>query len=146
MAVRIDPVPPTVSPTAEENLINGNHRRTFVDEERTIEEILDTIGDEKARGILAAITEDPRSAKELAEATETSLPTVYRRIEMLKEYELINSKTLVADDGNHYEIYESNFDSTVIRLEDDTGEYDIRIYRKENVPDRFASLWDDLSK
>jgi len=114
--------------------------------ERTIEEILDTIGDEKARDILGAIGEDPRSAKELAEATDTSLPTVYRRIELLKEHDLINSTTLVADDGNHYEIYESNFDSTVIRLEDDTGEYDIRIYRKENVPDRFASLWDDLSQ
>lgn len=124
----------------------GNDRNTCVANERTIEEILDTIGDEKARDILGAISEDPRSAKELAEATDTSLPTVYRRIELLKEHDLINSKTLVADDGNHYEIYESNFDSTVIRLEDDTGEYDIRIYRKENVPDRFASLWDDLSQ
>lgn len=117
-----------------------------MEEDRTIEEILDTIGDENARDILAAISEDPRPAKELAEATDTSLPTVYRRIEMLKEHELINSNTLVADDGNHYEIYESNFDSTVIRLQDDTGEYDIRIYRKENVPERFASLWEDLSQ
>jgi predicted transcriptional regulator len=116
-----------------------------VESERTIEEILDTIGDEKARDILAAITEDPRSAKELGDTLEMSLPTVYRRIELLQEQDLIKSRTYVADDGNHYDVYESNFDSTVIRLEDDTGEYDIRIYRKENVPDRFASLWDDLS-
>ncbi len=111
-------------------------------DERTIEEILDTIGDEKARDILAAISVDPRPAKELAGECDMSLPTVYRRIEHLKEYDLIKSRTLVADDGNHYEVYESNFDSTVIRLEDD--EYDIRIYRKENAPDRFANLWDDL--
>jgi DNA-binding transcriptional ArsR family regulator len=114
-----------------------------VDEERTIEEILDTIGDETARDILATISVDPRSAKELAEECDMSLPTVYRRIEVLKENDLVTSRTLVADDGNHYEVYESNFDSTVIRLEDD--EYDVRIYRKENVPDRFANLWDDLS-
>lgn len=113
-------------------------------EDRTIEEVLDTIGDEKARDVLAAISEEPRSAKELGESLEMSLPTVYRRIEMLEDNQLVTSRTFVAEDGNHYDIYESNFDSTVIRLEDD--QYDVRIYRKENVPDRFASLWDDLSK
>ncbi|PSQ19227.1 transcriptional regulator [Halobacteriales archaeon QS_8_69_26] len=114
-----------------------------MDDERPIEAILDTIGDEKARDVLAAISEDPHSAKELGESLEMSLPTIYRRIELLEENDLIKSRTLVADDGNHYEVYESNFDSTVIRLEDD--EYDVRIYRKENAPERFASLWDDLS-
>ena len=117
-----------------------------MDDEQRIEEILDTIGDEHARRVLAAISREPRSAKELSEECDLSLPTVYRRIEMLNQYNLVKDQTLVADDGNHYEIYESNFDSTVIRLEDDTGEYDIRINRKENVPDRFASLWDDLSQ
>lgn len=113
-------------------------------EDRPIEEVLDTIGDEKARDVLAAISEESRSAKELGEALDMSLPTVYRRIEMLEENNLVRSSTYVAEDGNHYDVYESNFDSTVIRLEDD--EYDVRIYRKENVPDRFANLWDDLSK
>jgi predicted transcriptional regulator len=120
----------------------GGHFIT-VGEDRTIEEILDTIGDEYAREILAAVSRKARSAKELGEELDLSLPTVYRRIEMLEEHDLITSRTLVADDGNHYQVYESNFDSTVIRLEDD--EYNIRIYRRENLPDRFSSLWDDLS-
>lgn len=113
-------------------------------DERTIEEVLDTMGDEYAREILAAVSLDPRSAKELADALDLSLPTVYRRIEMLKEHQLVKSRTLVADDGNHFEVYECNFDSTVISLEDD--EYSVRIYRRENLPDRFSSLWDDLSR
>jgi len=46
----------------------------------------------------------------------------------------------VADDGNHYKVYESNFESTVISLEED--EYRVRIYREENLPDRFSQLWD----
>jgi predicted transcriptional regulator len=114
-----------------------------VDEERGIEEILDTIGDEHARRVLAAISREPRSAKELAEECDLSLPTVYRRIEMLNEYDLVKDQTLVADDGNHYKIYESNFESTVISLEED--EYRVRIYREENLPDRFSQLWDDLN-
>ena len=114
-----------------------------VDDEHSIEEILDTIGDEHARRVLAAISREPRSAKELSEECDLSLPTVYRRIEMLNQYNLVKDQTLVADDGNHYKVYESNFESTVISLEDD--EYRVRIYREENLPDRFSQLWDDLN-
>ncbi|PSQ04955.1 transcriptional regulator [Halobacteriales archaeon QS_4_69_31] len=114
-----------------------------MDEEQSIEEILDTIGDEHARKVLAAISREPQSAKELSEECDLSLPTVYRRIEMLNEYDLVKDQTLVAEDGNHYKVYESNFESTVISLEDD--EYKVRIYREENLPDRFSQLWDDLN-
>jgi predicted transcriptional regulator len=114
-----------------------------VDENQSIEEILDTIGDEHARSVLAAISREPQSAKDLAEECDLSLPTVYRRIETLEEYDLVKHQTLVADDGNHYKVYESNFESTVISLEDD--EYRVRIYREENLPDRFSQLWNDLN-
>jgi len=111
-------------------------------DDRSIEDILDTIGDQHAREVLAAISREPKSAKAVAEDCDLSLPTVYRRIEMLEEYNLVTDETLVADDGNHYKIYQSNFESTVITLEDD--EYKIRIYREENPSDRFSQLWDDL--
>lgn len=112
------------------------------DDERSINQILDTIGDEHARRVLAAVSREPKPAKQLAEECDLSLPTVYRRIEMLDEYNLINDRTLVAEDGNHYKVYESNFESTVISLQDD--EYKVRVYREENLPDRFSQLWDDL--
>ena len=124
--------------------LRGCAEANIVAEERSIEQVLDTIGDEHAREILAAISIEPRSAKELAEECDLSLPTVYRRIELLEEHNLINDRTLVADDGNHYKIYESNFDSTVISLEEE-GEYKVRIYREENLPDRFSQLWDELN-
>jgi predicted transcriptional regulator len=111
-------------------------------DDRSIEEMLDTIGDQHAREVLAAISREPKAAKELAEECDLSLPTVYRRIEMLNEYNLVKDETLVAEDGNHYKVYESNFESTVISLEED--EYRVRIYREENLPDRFSQLWDDL--
>jgi predicted transcriptional regulator len=115
-----------------------------VDDEQTIEEILDTIGDKHARRILAEISAEPRSAKELADVCDLSPPTVYRRLELLGENDLISARTVVADDGNHYKVYDCNFDSTVIRLSD--NEYDVRIYRSENLPDRFSQLWDDLGQ
>jgi predicted transcriptional regulator len=114
-----------------------------VDDDRPIEDILDTIGDEHARRVLASISREPKPAKELAEECDLSLPTIYRRVEMLQEHDLVKDRTLVADDGNHYKVYECNFESTVISLDDD--EYRVRIYREENLPDRFSQLWDDLS-
>jgi predicted transcriptional regulator len=111
-------------------------------DDRSIEKVLDTIGDEHARHLLAAISDEPRPAKELADACDISLPTVYRRLEMLEEYDLVTTDTVVADDGNKYSVYESNFESTVITLEDD--EYQVRIYREDNLPDRFGQLWDEL--
>lgn len=114
-----------------------------MEDERSIEEILDTIGDRHARRVLAAISREPKSAKALAEECDLSLPTVYRRIEILEEHDLVKDRTLVAEDGNHYKVYESNFESTVISLEDD--QYRVRIYREENLPDRFGQLWDELN-
>lgn len=109
-----------------------------------IEDILDTIGDRRARHVLASIAHEPRSAKEIAEELDLSLPTVYRRIEELEDYELVEGRTEIATDGNHYRVFECAFDSTVISLDD--GEYEVQIFREGNVPDRFADLWDDLSR
>jgi len=113
-------------------------------DEEPIEDILDTIGDRRARHVLASIAHEPRSAKEIAEELDLSLPTVYRRIEELEEYELVEGRTEIATDGNHYRVFECAFDSTVISLDD--GEYEVQIFREGNVPDRFADLWDDLSR
>jgi DNA-binding HxlR family transcriptional regulator len=113
-----------------------------VGDDQTIEAVLDTIGDEYARQILATLGRDAHSAKELAEECNISLPTVYRRLDELDEHDLVTARTVAGDDGNEYSVYESNFESTLISLEDD--EYEVRIYREQNVPDRFSQLWDDL--
>lgn len=113
-------------------------------DERPIEDILDTMGDQHARRVLIALSQNQLSAKDLKNETGLSLPTIYRRIEMLKEHDLVSEKTIVADDGNHYRVFEVNFDSTLIRLSNDA--FDVRIYRTENLPDRFDNLWDDLSR
>ena len=123
-------------------LIFAGSNQIIVGEQTPVEEILDTIGDNHARRILAAVSRESRPAKEIAEACDISLPTVYRRLELLAEHDLVTDYTKVDEHGNEFRIYECNFESTVISLEDD--EYEVRIYRTENLPDRFSRLWDDL--
>jgi predicted transcriptional regulator len=113
------------------------------DEETPIEDILDAIGDAYARDVLAALCREPRSATELAAELGHSRQTVYRRIDSLTDHGLVSSRTRIADDGNHHEVYDSNFDGVLISVED--AEYDVEIYRREDLPERFGDLWDDLS-
>ncbi|MFB6130656.1 MAG: helix-turn-helix domain-containing protein [Salinigranum sp.] len=115
-----------------------------MEDKEEVEEILDTIGDPQARQILALLSQKPLSAKEIGEVLEFSLPTVYRRLDLLRDHELVRAETLVGENGNHYKVFQCNFDSTVISLED--AEYSIRVYREDSLPDRFASLWDDLAE
>ena len=108
------------------------------------EAILDTLGDRRARHVLATVGRGPRSAKDIAEELDLSLPTVYRRIDELEGHDLIADRTVVADDGNHYRVFECTFESTVISLEG--GEYEVRVIRRGDAPDMFARLWDELSR
>ena len=105
-----------------------------MDDERPIKELLNTIGNEQARKILAAIAHEPSSAKELTEQLNLSQATIYRRINKLQKHDLIKEQTLVADDGNHYNKYECNFNSVYISLEG--SEYNVCVYREEkDLPD-----------
>ena len=115
-----------------------------MEDTESVEDILDTIGDHQARQILALLSQKPLSAKEIGDLLDFSLPTVYRRLDLLKDHDLVRADTLVGENGNHYKVYECNFDSTIISLED--AEYSIRVYREDSLPDRFASLWEELGE
>lgn len=115
-----------------------------MDENRSVEEILDMIGDPRAREILISISREPRSANDLADELGYAASTVYRRLDDLEEQDLVTSETKIARDGNHFQEYRCNFESTLISIDDD--EYEVRIFRRDNLPDRFSQLWDDLSR
>jgi len=109
-----------------------------------VDELLDALGDERARQILAAVTDEPQSAKELATSLEASLPTVYRRIDDLKAADLVSAQTAVAPDGNHFERYTTTFESLSVRIRD--GDYVVDIERTEGIADRFDDLWSELGE
>lgn len=111
-------------------------------DDQPIEDFLDILGDRCAREILEVLGRKPQSAQEMSNQIDFSRATVYRRLETLEGHDLVKSRTMVSDDGNHYKLYESNFDSAVVTLTDDG--YDVQIIQDDTVSDRFADLWDDL--
>ncbi|QLC34501.1 winged helix-turn-helix transcriptional regulator [Halarchaeum sp. CBA1220] len=106
------------------------------------DDLLDALGDPRARAVLAAVNDEPRSAKELADALDVSLPTVYRRLDDLQSCELVTARTAVAPDGNHYKRYAATFEELSVRLEGD--EYVVEVRREDDLADRFSDLWSEL--
>lgn len=96
--------------------------------------VLDALGDEEARRLLASVSERPRSAKDLAAEHDLSLPTVYRRLDLLMDNGLVSSQMFVTEDGAHYKVYEASFRRAVVDLAD--GEYGVRLGGGDGVPER----------
>lgn len=114
------------------------------------DEVLDLLSDEYARSILAETSVEPMSAKTLRDRCDASLPTVYRRIERLKEHELIEEQTKVDPDGGHHKVYSATLSSFSIELAD--GEYEGEIERTDrasmldadDTADRLTYMWENL--
>lgn len=126
-----------------EYLPAGERRGTELDDRR-VEEILDAMGDAYARDVLAATCREPRSAQDIATLLDHSLQTVYRRLDSLEEHGLVTATLQISGDGNHYRVFEAAFDNVLISVEDE--EYDVTIYQRESLPDRFTQLWSELSR
>lgn len=112
-------------------------------EESDLSTILSILDDEYARAILTHTSVEPMSASTLSEHCDASLPTIYRRLDRLTEYQLVTEETELAPDGNHYSVYSANLEALELTLED--GEFDLELsYREEDVADRFTRMWEGI--
>jgi DNA-binding transcriptional ArsR family regulator len=96
------------------------------------ETLFDVFERETARKILALTSVEPMSAQALAARTDESEPTIYRRLNALEAYDLVEERTRLDEDGNHYSVYETNLEAVCFELEDGGFTIDVT-YRKELV-------------
>lgn len=80
------------------------------------ETIATLLADDGARTILVATKEEPRSAAELSERAAVSEPTVYRRLERLREHDLVVERIEPVTDGKNYKTYQARLDGVDIDL------------------------------
>jgi len=112
-------------------------------EEPAVETVAELLDDEYAREILAATSVEPLSADELADHCEASPPTVYRRLERLREQDLVVAQQQLDPDGHHYDVFSAQLSRVTVDLDD--GEYGIEIERREpDAADRFTELFEGL--
>lgn len=108
-------------------------------EECEVEAIAGLLADETARTILAETSVKPMSANTLSERCGASQPTVYRRLEDLRERDLLVERTRPDPaGGHHYTVYSTNFRRVTVKL--DEGRFAVRLDRHEDMADRFTRL------
>lgn len=99
--------------------------------------------DEYAHTILIQTSKQEMSAQELSEACDASVSTVYRRIERLQEYELLEERLQLDKDGHHYNTYTARLKRIEVELEN--GEFAVDLtYREPNAADRFTDLFEGM--
>ena len=96
--------------------------------------VFDVFGDERARRILTLASERPRSAEALAERLEVSQPTVYRRLDVLEDHDLLRQERRVDGDGHHHKAYETTLESARFDVEDGEFVIDLTLTRDPMEP------------
>lgn len=81
--------------------------------------VFDVLGSETAREILALANDGPTPAEEFADACDVSLPTVYRRLDVLLADDMLAERTRIDDDGNHFSVFETTLDRVCFEVDDE---------------------------
>ncbi|MFC7230181.1 ArsR family transcriptional regulator [Saliphagus sp. GCM10025308] len=102
-----------------------------------IERLATVLEDPTARTILTETSQEPLSARTLSE--RVSEPTIYRRLEDLRECDLLVEQTKPDPErGHHRTMYATNFERLTVELRD--GHLELRVDRREDPADRFTRL------
>lgn len=117
-------------------------RHARVSKEWEPADLFEVLADDTAREMLALASAQELAADEFADACGVSLPTVYRRVDALQEYDLLASETKIDTDGNNYETYETTLTEISITIEN--GDVDVTVER--DAVERFVELWTDLER
>jgi hypothetical protein len=106
------------------------------------EDVFDVFGNELAREILVRASAEPVSAEELATQCESSLPTVYRRLNALEAFDFMTHERAVDPDGHHYKTYRTKLREFDFTIED--GGFTVDIQIRQHPVDGSPPTADDL--
>ena len=106
--------------------------------------IFEVLASEESRRILAAASVRPVSAQELEQVCEVSLPTIYRRLDVLVEYDLLSEERIVKHEQDQSKRYSTDLEELTVEISD--GELDVNLAIKKDTVDKFGELFRDLSE
>lgn len=106
--------------------------RSALDQSVETTELLEMLGDEYTRRVLAAVTERPRSGREVMDAADVSKATAYRRLGDLEDAGLVESEMVFDPDGHHHEQFHAVIESIAVDFADDG--VDVSLETEESGP------------
>lgn len=101
-----------------------------------LESAIVSLEDDCSRCILVHAYEQPMSVQQLASRCDTSQATIYRRVEVLQEHDLLTETIVPDEDGHHYRVYQTTVTAIRVSISDDG--FDVDIDRRESMVDRLT--------
>jgi AcrR family transcriptional regulator len=102
-------------------------------DEDALEDIGALFEDEYARAIIRHASEDSLSARDLMDRCDASKATIYRRIDRLEEYDLLESRLEHDPDGHHRRLFAATLDEVTITVTD--GGFELSLVRSSSGAD-----------
>ncbi|WP_226010108.1 winged helix-turn-helix domain-containing protein [Halomicrobium salinisoli] len=111
-----------------------------VSEDADLADVVGLLDDEHVRSILVATSAEPLSAKELGERCDVSVSSIYRRVDELRDIDLLEERTRPRSDGHHETVYVSALDRFELTIRD--GDLDWTVDRAgDDVADELSRMW-----
>lgn len=108
-------------------------------EDCDIEAVAALLEDETVRTILTETSEEPMAASTLSDRCGVSEPTIYRRLEDMRECNLVEEQTRPdPSGGHHHQVYTPRLKRVTVELEE--GTLEMTVQREQNMADRFTNL------
>jgi predicted transcriptional regulator len=115
-----------------------------VNDDSSPDTLLDVLGNERSRQILALASVEPIAAKDIQEYCEVSLPTVYRHVDLLVDFDLLQERTVIDSDGNQKREFQTNLDQLTVEIADGTITVDVSF--SHEMVDQYDRLWGDVDR
>ncbi|WP_247729259.1 winged helix-turn-helix domain-containing protein [Halovivax limisalsi] len=110
------------------------------DGEPSLEAVLASLEDRDSRRLLALL-DSPKSAADLRAETELPRSTLYRKLDGLREADLVREYTEIRRDGPNATLYERDVTGITIEIDDD-DEFELEVRRPPaEATDRMAAFW-----
>lgn len=104
------------------------------------DDLLDLLGSDLNRRILALTGDEERSADAIADRCDASLPTVYRHIDDLLSVGVLEDRTEYDAEGNHFKTYIATLDSLTVALDDGDLHLSVESGVEEGTEERSPSV------
>jgi predicted transcriptional regulator len=102
--------------------------------------VVSLLDDEHVRSILVATSDEPLSANELSDRCGISTSSVYRRLDRLRDADLVGERTRPRSDGHHETVYVSRLGRFELVVSEGELTWDVD-RRSDDVADQLTRLW-----
>ncbi|SFS08047.1 Helix-turn-helix domain-containing protein [Halomicrobium zhouii] len=118
-------------PLMTDEVVNGDH---------DLADVVALLDDEHVRSILVATSAEPLSAKELGDRCDLSVSSIYRRVDELRDLDLLEERTRPRSDGHHETVYASALARFELTIRD--GDLEWTLERADgDVADELSRMW-----